>query len=201
VVRKFTARYASIRLTIDDCAPDQFVSRIVGEQAEFGIGSPEPDSTDLELRPLLRDRLCLVCGAEHPLAGRRLVRWHDLEGAPLIAVRPGYGVRRLIDSVAGKAGVQLTVTHEVGFISSALWMTSSGLGVSIWPAALVRHLIGEGLVQRPLVSPVVERPIYVVLKRGRSLSPASQTFVDLLRAELPAAGQVGVSPRGQRQKT
>ncbi len=185
-VRNFVERYPSIRLVIDDCAPDQFLSRIVSERVEFGVGSPEPGSAEVELQALLKDRLCLVCSSDHPLAKRSQVRWRDLQGLPLIAVRPGYGVRRLIDSVATKAGVTLTIAQEVGFISSAHWMTASGLGVSIWPAALLRHLTGTQVVLRPLVAPVVERPIYVVSKRGRSLSPASQTFVDLLRSELSA---------------
>jgi DNA-binding transcriptional LysR family regulator len=185
-VQKFAESYPSIRLIIDDCAPDQFLPRIVGEQVEFGVGSPQPGSSEVELQLQLQDRLCLVCSTDHPLARRRQVRWQDLQGMPLIAVRPGYGVRRLIDSVATKAGVSLTIAQEVGFISSALWMTACGLGVSIWPAALVRHLSGAQVVLRPLVAPVVDRPIYVVLKRGRSLSPASQTFVDLLRSELLA---------------
>jgi DNA-binding transcriptional LysR family regulator len=195
-VRKFAERYPAIRLTLDDCAPDQFLSRIVGEQVEFGIGSPEPGNRDLDLHDLLHDRLCLVCSKQHPLASRRQVRWQDLQGTPVIAVRPGYGVRRLIDSVAGRAGVSLTIAHEVGFISSAVWMTASGLGVSIWPAALVRQLIEPHLVMRPLTAPIVERPIYIVLKRGRSLSPASQTFVELLRSELSPAGST--SSRGPR---
>jgi DNA-binding transcriptional LysR family regulator len=188
-VRKFAQCYPSIRLVIVDCAPDQFLPRIVSEQVEFGIGSPEPGSSEVELQTLLQDRLCLVCSKAHPLARRREVRWRDLQGTPIIAVRPGYGVRRLIDSVANKAGVSLTIAQEVGFISSALWMTASGLGVSIWPAALVRRLSDAQVVLRPLVAPVVERPIYVVLKRGRSLSPASQTFIDLLKTDLslPAA--------------
>lgn len=198
-VRRFAGSYPAIRLTIEDCAPDQFLPRIVGEQVEFGIGSPEPGNSDLELHNLLHDRLCVVCSTQHPLASRRQIRWRDLQGTPVIAVRPGYGVRRLIDSVAGRAGVSLTIAHEVGFISSALWMTASGLGVSIWPAALVRHLIDAQLLVRPLVAPVVERPIYIVLKRGRSLSPASQTFVELLRSELsPAASVSSRPPRQQR---
>lgn len=199
-VRKFAESYPSIRLVIDDCAPDQFLARILSEQVEFGIGSPEPGSSEVELQNLLQDRLCLVCSKGHPLASRREVRWRDLQGTPVIAVRPGYGVHRLIDSVASKAGVSLTIAQEVGFISSALWMTASGLGVSIWPGALVRHLSDTQVVLRPLVDPVVNRPIYVVLKRGRSLSPAGQTFVDVLRSELSVPDSPSASPRGRRTR-
>jgi DNA-binding transcriptional LysR family regulator len=141
---------------------------------------------------LLQDRLCLVCPAGHPLAQRKRVRWADLRGVPMIAVRPGYGVRRTIDALAAKAGVELQIANEVAFLSSALWMTSSGLGVSIWPQALLRDAPFDNLVACPLVAPVAWRSISVVVKRGRSLSPACEAFVQALTDDL--------AQRASRQK-
>ena len=183
-VRSFVQANPHIRLVIDDCAPDQFVQRIVSEQVEFGIGTPEHSGPEIETRTLVEDRLCLVCPDDHPLAQRRRVRWADLKGVPLIAVRPGYGVRRIIDDTAARVGVQLQISNEVGFIASALWMTASGLGVSIWPAALVRNAPQGNLVVRPLVAPVVSRSISVVYKRGRPLSAACEAFVQTLADDL-----------------
>lgn len=188
VVRRFVGEYPDVRLVLEDCAPDQFLGLVLGEQVEFGIGTPEQTAPDIDLRTLVEDRLCVVCPADHPLAARRRVRWADLEDQPLIAVRAGYGVRRLIDAVAARAAVPLRVAHEVGFLSSALWMTSSGLGVSIWPAALLRSSPFDNLVACPLVAPKVTRSISLVTRRGRSLSPASAAFVQLLEQEL-ALGQ------------
>jgi len=110
------------------------------------------------------------------------VRWADLAGVPLIAVRPGYGVRRTLDAVAAQVGVPLQITHEVAFVSTAMWMTASGLGVSIWPSALLRDARHADLVVKPLTGPTVKRSISIVTRRGRSLSPASEAFVDCLRA-------------------
>ena len=39
------ARLAA-RLTVDDCSPDQFVSRVVGEHVDLGIGTPERAAAD-----------------------------------------------------------------------------------------------------------------------------------------------------------
>lgn len=184
VVRRFTTQYPDIRVVVDDCAPDQFVSRVTGEHVDFGIGTPERPGADVDTQTLVRDHLSLVCPRDHPLARARSVRWADLAGHPVVTVRPGYGIRPLIDSTAAAAGVALQVVNEVSFLSTALWMTSSGLGASIMPSAFATHPGYGALVVKPLSAPRVSRDISVVTRRGRSLSPASAIFIDVMRAEL-----------------
>lgn len=184
VIRTFTERHPEIRVVIDDCAPDQFVTRIIGEQVDFGIGTPERSGVDVDAETLVRDHLSLVCTRDHPLASRKTVRWRDLEGLPLSTVRPGYGIRPLIDLSAAKAGVSLNVINEVAFLSTALWMTGCGLGGAVMPAAYVTYSRDPGLMAKTLTAPKVSRDISVVTKRGRSLSPAARCFIDVLRAEL-----------------
>ncbi len=185
-VRRFTRENPDARLVLEDCAPAQFLGLVMSEQVDFGIGTPEHVSPDIALRTLVDDRLCLVCPADHPLTRRRQVRWADLQGHPLIAVRAGYGVRRMVDAVAARANVRLQIANEVGFLNSALWMTASGLGVTIWPAALLRASPFENLVARPLVAPVVSRSISLVTRRGRSLSPVAAAFIQTLEQQLRA---------------
>ena len=161
-VRAFTRAHPDIQVIIDDCAPNQFLSRVLSDQVEFGIGTPENIGGEIEVRTLVDDHLCVVCAADHPLASHRQVRWVDLASVPVIAMRPGYGVRRNLDQVAGTARVELKIVNEVNFMASLMWMVSSGLGVSI------------------------------VTRRGRSLSPACQSFTDMLARDL--RGFVGPSP-------
>ncbi len=191
-VRAFTRAHPDIRVVIDDCAPDQFLPRILTDQVEFGIGTPEELSGEIEVRTLVNDHLCVVCAVDHPLARRRQVRWVDLAAVPVIAVRPGYGVRRTLDRVAGAARVELRIVNEVNFMASLMWMVSSGLGVSIVPSALIVSSHFDNLVMRPLVAPKVSRAISIVTKRGRSLSPACQTFTDMLARDV--RGFVGRAP-------
>lgn len=187
VVRAFGALHPEIRVVIDDCAPDQFVSRVLGEHVDFGIGTPERAGADVATETLVRDQLALVCRRDHPLAARRQVRWVDLAGHPVITVRPGYGIRPLIDSTAARAGVRLEVVNEVSFLSTALWMTSAGLGASIMPSAFAAGSSDPALVVKTLAVPRVSRDISVVTRRGLSLSPAGQRFIDVMRTELGRA--------------
>ncbi|MGV3573473.1 MAG: LysR family transcriptional regulator [Ramlibacter sp.] len=183
VVRRFTQMHPGIHVVIDDCSPDQFVSRVAGEHVDFGIGSPERAAADVDARKLRADTLALVCREDHPLARRRQVRWADLAGRPLITVRAGYGIRPLVDGAAAQAGVRLDVVNDVTFLSTALWMVEAGLGAAVMPSAYVRGDQHPTLVVRKLHAPVVSRDISVITKRGRPRSAAAEAFLQVLDAE------------------
>lgn len=184
VLRRFTQQHPGIRVVIDDCAPDQFVGRIVGGHVDFGIGTPEQAAADVDVRTLLRDHLAVVLSREHPLAAARSVRWSQLALEPVITVRPGYGIRPLVDASAARAGVTLNVVNDVTFLSTALWMAAAGLGVAVMPAAYASGLPDERRVVRPLSAPRVLRDIALVTRRGQSLAPAAQQLATLLEDEL-----------------
>ena len=104
-VVRFRERHPGIHVDINDCAPDQFVSRVVGEQVDFGIGVPEQAGADVDTDTLVRDHLAVVCPAGHALAGRsrghefkptRLTpshKWASEQGAVFVEV--GAGDRRV----------------------------------------------------------------------------------------------------------
>lgn len=186
-VRRFVAAYPGVQLVLDDCAPNQFVSRVVSGRVDFGIGTPESPAVGVETTLLVQDHLCAVLPATHALAAQPRLRWAQLAGQPVIAGTPGYGVRRMTDAAAAQAGVDLLVVNEVNFLASALWMVESGLGIAIFPAALTASAKHPQLAVRPLIAPRVTRPISIVTRQGSTLSPASETFVEVLRATLRQA--------------
>lgn len=188
VVQAFAREHPDIRLRVSDCAPDQFLTRIVGEHVDFGIGTPEHAGNEVEQQTLLRDHLAVVCLPDHPLARVRRVRWTDLRDHAVITGRPGYGVRKLVDLAAAEAGVELRVADEVSFQSTALWMVASEMGVAIMPTAYARQSSWQPLVVKELHEPRVPRDIYIVTKRGRNLSPACEAFVQALRVASRPAG-------------
>jgi len=63
-------------------------------------------------------------------------------------------------------------------------MVAAGLGVAALPELAAAVAPQAGLVQRRLVDPDIPRPIGLVTRRGRSLSPASAAMVEFLRREV-----------------
>lgn len=187
VVRSFNKAYGNIDLKIDDCAPNQFSPLIRSNQVEFGIGTPPNRSHEFNSVPLVDDELCVVCAPDHKFAKRKVVTWKDINGESLINLRPGYGVRQLIDKTAAQVGVEFETVAEAGFLDTVVWMASSGLGIGILPITLARFHAFRSISIIQLVEPQVRRPISVITKKGRSLSPACSLFINVLTEQYSTA--------------
>jgi len=185
---RFRQEHADALVTIDDCAPGQFVERIQGEQVDFGVGTLDGKVVGIEERVFVRDHLSAIADASVRLPQASQITWKQLAAHPLITVKPGYGVRGSIDRAAAQAGVELRIEHEVSLLGTALAMAASGLGVSVLPASILDHSAHPKLVARRLTRPTVARNIAIVQKRGRSLSPAAAAFAELLVREFGSGG-------------
>jgi DNA-binding transcriptional LysR family regulator len=93
-------------------------------------------------------------------------------------------VRQYADAAFLEHRIRFEPHYEVEHLATINAMVAQGLGVAALPelAAVVAHQ--NGLVQRRLVEPDLRRPIGLVSRRGRSLSPASAAMVEILRAEM-----------------
>jgi DNA-binding transcriptional LysR family regulator len=192
-MRLFIEANPNMQVALEDCAPDQFVKRILSEQVEFGIGAPELVTSDIDCVPLIRDHLGLVLRANDPLARNERVLWTDLKDQPVIALKPGYGIRHLIDAALIEAGVSLRFAYEVSFLATALALAAEGLGVAVLPVSLTSDSRYPQLVARRLASPTVTRDICIVTKHNATLSPAAQVFLAFLKSAL-SDGRIVFAP-------
>jgi LysR family carnitine catabolism transcriptional activator len=186
-LKRYLDAHPAVRVAIDDCAPGEFVDRIANEQVDFGVGMLEAPTPGLEEKVFVRDHLSAIADVSVPFPNPATVTWRQLAAHPVIAVKPGYGVRGSIDETAAAAGVRLRVVHEVALLTTGLAMAAARLGVAVLPASLLAQAQGDAqLVARRLVRPAVDRHVAVVRKRGRSLSPAAEAFAALLHDEFSA---------------
>lgn len=180
VVRQFAQLYPDIKLVVHDCAPEQFINKIYGDDVDFGIGTPEIIIHDLLSEVIMDDALVLVVPHSHPLARKSSMPWIQLRDLPLITIRKGYGIRDRIDAAARQAGVRLTVVNEVSFLATALWMVESGLGFALMPAAYARaHRSSLHCIA--LTEPSVLRSIECIRRRDKPLSPQASLLLDMIK--------------------
>jgi LysR family carnitine catabolism transcriptional activator len=179
-MQRYAHEHPEVALSIDDCAPSQFVHKILSGQVDLGVGTLDGAQPGLQERVFIRDHLSVIADRSVRFPSTTQVSWKQLSTHPLITVKSGYGVRGSIDRAATEAGVTLSIAHEVTLLGTALAMAAAGLGVSVLPASILAHASYPDVVARRLTRPTVERNIAVVSLRGRSLSPAAQAFSDLL---------------------
>ncbi|MDP9876610.1 MULTISPECIES: LysR family transcriptional regulator [Variovorax] len=186
-LRRYLDLHPDVKVAIEDCAPGQFVEKVLGEQVDFGVGTLQARTPGLDQRVFVHDHLAVIADRDLRLPGTDRITWRQLAGHPLITVKPGYGVRSSIDIAAATAGVRLDIAYEVTLLTTALAMAASGLGPALLPASILAHADHTRLVARRLMRPTVARNIAVVTRQGRSLSPAAAAFADLLVREFAIA--------------
>lgn len=183
ILREYTALHPDVHLLIDDCAPGEFVERIMSERVDCGIGTLETPIPGLEEQVFRHDPLVAVAQARFFTSDRPLT-WKQLGAFPIITVKAGYGVRRRIERAASEACVALRVEHEVSLLTTALALASGGLGVAVVPGSIVGAASGEGLVTRRILRPLVERNTAFIYKRERTLPPTAASLQELLLKRL-----------------
>jgi len=164
-----------------DMAADDLVPRMMSTDAEFAIGSVEGEFPEMTIETLTRGRLSAIGRATSEFAARRALTWDELAGLPTIAMRRETRIRMQIDQMLGQQGKRLTPTYEVTLINTALAMTAHGLGLAILPATMLPKDQFPTLIAKPLTRPAITRPVSLLQRQGRTLSPAAKAFVAVAR--------------------
>ncbi|MVT74749.1 LysR family transcriptional regulator [Bradyrhizobium cajani] len=184
VLARFRAGHPDIEIDMRDVAADDLVPRMIATDAEFAIGSVEGEFAEMTVETLTRGRLSAIGRRSTDFAARRALTWDELAQFPTIAMRRETRIRMQIDQALLAQGKRLVPTYEVTLINTALAMTAQGLGLAILPATMLPADQFPTLIARPLVRPAITRPVSLLQRRGRTLSPAAQAFVATARAVL-----------------
>jgi DNA-binding transcriptional LysR family regulator len=184
VIAGFRAAHPAIEIDMRDVAADDRVPRLIATDAEFAIGSVEGEIADIKIETLIGGRLSAIGRRTAGFAARRSLTWDELAHQPTIAMRRETRIRMQIDQALGQQGKRLVPTYEVTLINTALAMTAQGLGLAILPATMLPADQFPTLIAKPLTRPAITRPVSLLQRQGRTLSPAAEAFVAIARTAL-----------------
>jgi DNA-binding transcriptional LysR family regulator len=174
----FQADYPGIRFQVKEAGSREVANDVVSGKLELGLVTLPVEARELQLRPIMDDRIALVARQDHPLAARGGVRVRDLEGLGFVGFEAGSAIRHIIDGALREAGVEMNVVMELRSIPAILRMVAttgnlafvSELGVE--SHSDIRELAVHGLA--------IQRKLALVWKRGSGLSAPAQAFADCL---------------------
>jgi LysR family nitrogen assimilation transcriptional regulator len=186
LIRAFRKEMPKARLAIVEGFSAHITEWLTSGRADIGlVHNPEP-LPSLEIKPLREGRLFLVSLAseapEGPVPLRQLAKY------PLVMPERGHIFRKLAESAAAMAGVQLRIEWEVSSIPVILDLVAAGMGhAALGEDAIlpIHHL--KRLAVTPIVQPGIKFTLCLVVPAQRRATALRQRTAALLEQLVLAA--------------
>jgi LysR family carnitine catabolism transcriptional activator len=184
VMAHFARQYPDIALTLHDTLSGPAFDLVRSGTVDFALTAANPDYADLDYTPLSADGFVLLMPLDHVLAaGDTDLPWRDVAGLVHISMPLPASVRQYANAAFMEHRLAFKPRYEVEHIATIHAMVKAGLGVAALPELAAAFVQQGGVAMRRLTAPDIQRPIGVVTRRNRSLSPAAQQMVAMLRKE------------------
>jgi DNA-binding transcriptional LysR family regulator len=196
----FRARHPHIKIDVKRSLASRISSEILARETEIGIVSFKPNDPSITAVPVLTDELALIVPASHPLAGKKIVSVRDLGAESFVAHNVPSPYRERVVRTFEKYRTPLNISMELPTLEAIKRFVEAGMGVALVPRLTAQVEIARGQVAALAVREMkLERKLYLVYRKGATLSHAARAFLRVAREQTGKRGgtvkeETAVSP-------
>lgn len=176
----FRERYPEVRFQLSQSHSSALLDMLTSGEVDLCLFSLPEERPGMLWQPVLTEEIYVVVAPNHRLAGRETVRLADLAEEPMILLKPGYGMRRIIDGLFRQVGITPRIAFEGEDAATIAGLASAGLGVGFIPALAATARSGARYLR--VSEPRCERIVALAWMEGRYLSAAAALFRDFMLA-------------------
>jgi len=185
-VKRFLKLHPSVKVHVEYQRANQVYDDVQGNVVDLGLVAYPQKEAKLEIIPLSPEKLQLICAPGHPFTKVKALKLGQLEGQKFIGFEPDIPTRKAIDRELKEHGIAVKHVMEFDNIETVKRAVEIGAGVSIVPAGTVTQEVSKNtLVAIPFADIELQRPIGLIHKKSKVLSPAMKQFIASLQATQP----------------
>lgn len=183
-LKKFLRTYPTVNVHVQYRRHNQVYEEVLSNVVDLGLVAYPARDAKLEIVPLRKDPMVLICHPDHPLARRRSLKLKQLKGEKLVSFEPDIPTRRAIDRALRERGVHVQHAMEFDNIETVKRAVEIEAGVAIVPhSTIIQEVAKKTLAEVKIDDADLARPIAVIYKKSKVLSPAMKQFIALLKGE------------------
>jgi DNA-binding transcriptional LysR family regulator len=181
VLAEFARRHPEIDLLVAIENTEQVHRRLAGHELDVGLTEGFVEEEDLEAEIFGCDELVVIAAPGHPLAGQSRVSLSAIRQEAFVLREPGSGTRAVEERALAHMKVPIREARALGSTEAIKRVVAEGVGLAILSRLAVRAECAAGtLAVLPVAELRIERPLYLVRRKGRRDGPALQAFCGLL---------------------
>ncbi|MEC7542262.1 MAG: LysR family transcriptional regulator [Verrucomicrobiota bacterium] len=181
-LKSFIKQFPSVNARVEYRRANLVYEDVLHGNADLGLVAFPPPHKDLTIIPFANDELIIVMSPEHRLTKKRSISMNDLSGVEFVAFERDIPTRKATDEILAKAGVEVQVVMEFDNVETVKRAIEINAGIAILPAStVITESERNQLVIYKLEGGIHNRPLAVIHKKNRILTPALRSFVELMQ--------------------
>jgi DNA-binding transcriptional LysR family regulator len=181
-VKKFMKNYPTVNVHVEYRRANQVYEDVFSNVVDLGLVAYPTKDSKLEIVPLRKEPLVLICHPQHPFAKQKSIKLKQLVDQKVIGFEPDIPTRKALDKILREYGVEIKHVMEFDNVETVKRAVEIDAGISIVPLGTVTQEINK----QTLASVVIEdgefyRPLAAIYKRNKVLSPAMKQFLTILK--------------------
>jgi len=183
-IKRYLKAYPQVHLHLEYSRSNKIYEDALRGQIDLGVVAYPSRRPQITVLPFREDRLVLACPPSHPLARHRQVSIRKLQGEHLVGYERDIPTRRETDRILRRYGVEVRYVMELDNVETIERVIEIGTGLAILPEPAVRPEVkNKTLVAVHLSDELFLRPLGIIHRQGKHFSPATEKFIEFLRAE------------------
>ena len=181
-LKSFIKQFPSVNARVEYRRANLVYEDVLHGNADLGLVAFPPPHKDLTIIPFANDELIIVMSPEHRLTKKRSISMNDLSGVEFVAFERDIPTRKATDEILANAGVEVQVVMEFDNVETVKRAIEINAGIAILPAStVITESERNQLVIYKLEGGIHNRPLAVIHKKNRILTPALRSFVELMQ--------------------
>jgi DNA-binding transcriptional LysR family regulator len=183
-LKRFLKTYPTVNVHVEYRRANQVYDDVIGNVVDLGLVAYPNRDNKLDICPLRKDPLVLICHPQHPLAKSKTLRLKTLSGQKFIGFEPDIPTRKALDKILKEHSVRVQHVMESDNIETVKRAVEIDAGVAIVPKGTVlQEVAKQTLAQLTFEDGEFFRPLAAIYKKNKVLSLAMKEFLSVLKGE------------------
>jgi len=183
-VKAFMAKYPEVNIRVEYRRANMVYEDILSNSIDLGLIAYPQKHKQIEILPFHDDILVLVVSPEHPLAKRKTIDITEVAGQKMIGFEPDIPTRKATDQIFKEANIETEPVMEFDNVETVKRAVEINAGIAILPQTTVVREEAQGLLKViKFKNKVYKRPLALIHRKGRVLTPAMKKLIDLLTSK------------------
>ena len=181
-LKKFLKLFPTVNVHVEYRRANQVYEDVLGNVVDLGLVAYPTRDPKLDVIPLRKDTLVLICHPHHPLAKSKSVKLSQLAGQKFISFEPDIPTRKAIDKILKDHDVEVKTVMEFDNIETVKRAVEIEAGISIVPQGTITQEVSkQTLAEVRIEGHELYRPLAAIYKKSKVLSPAMKQFLNMLK--------------------